>query len=133
MVLILEDTVLAKSKEEELVRILEKILVERCGFSITLIVEYKEAITGKYEEDDELKIKMQVAEIYKRVNKETAVETLEISTNQENQTTKQPIKQPVRQPFKPMNSKKSDNPDVIYGRDFEEETIKIAEIIGEMG
>ena len=26
-----------------------------------------------------------------------------------------------------------DNPDVIYGRDFEEEAIRIEEIIGEMG
>ena len=29
--------------------------------------------------------------------------------------------------------KKSDNPDVVYGRDFEEETIAIKEILGEMG
>lgn len=31
------------------------------------------------------------------------------------------------------NFKKSDNPDVVYGRDFEEETIAIKEIMGEMG
>ena len=29
--------------------------------------------------------------------------------------------------------KRSDNPDVIYGRDFEEEAIPIEEIIGDMG
>ena len=29
--------------------------------------------------------------------------------------------------------KKSDNPDVIYGRDFEEEAIRIDQIMGEMG
>lgn len=29
--------------------------------------------------------------------------------------------------------KRSDNPDVIYGRDFEEEAMKIEELIGEMG
>ena len=29
--------------------------------------------------------------------------------------------------------KKSDNPDVLYGRDFDEEAIPIEEIIGEMG
>lgn len=29
--------------------------------------------------------------------------------------------------------KRSDNPDVVYGRDFEEETIAIKEILGEMG
>ena len=29
--------------------------------------------------------------------------------------------------------KRSDNPDVIFGRDFEEETIRIEQIMGEMG
>ena len=29
--------------------------------------------------------------------------------------------------------KRSDNPDVIYGRDFEEEAIPIEDIVGEMG
>ena len=29
--------------------------------------------------------------------------------------------------------KRSDNPDVIYGRDFEEEAIPIEDVIGEMG
>ena len=29
--------------------------------------------------------------------------------------------------------KRSDNPDVIYGRDFEEEAMKIEELIGDMG
>lgn len=29
--------------------------------------------------------------------------------------------------------KRSDNPDVVYGRDFDEETIEIKEILGEMG
>ena len=65
--LLIEDNVLTRSKEAELVRIIEKILVERCGFTVTVQVEYKEAITGKYDEEDELKIEMQVAEIYKRV------------------------------------------------------------------
>lgn len=34
MVLTLEDTVINRSKEPELMRVLEKILVERCGFSV---------------------------------------------------------------------------------------------------
>ena len=29
--------------------------------------------------------------------------------------------------------KKSDNPDVLYGKDFEDETIPIEKIVGEMG
>ena len=65
--LILEDTVIARSKEEELLRILEKILVERCGFSVSLDASYKEAVSGKFAEDDELRLKLEVEQIAKRV------------------------------------------------------------------
>lgn len=69
MVLTLEDTVINRSKEPELMRVLEKILVERCGFSVRLETAYKAAKTGKYAEDNELKLKMRVDEIYHRVKK----------------------------------------------------------------
>ena len=61
------DTVLNRSKEEELVRIMEKILVERCGLKAGIQIEYREAETGKYEEEDALKIRMKVDAIYTRI------------------------------------------------------------------
>ena len=67
MCLAIEDTVIARSKEEELIHILEKILVERCGFSLAIQVTYKEAVSGKYAEEDALRLSMEVAEITKRV------------------------------------------------------------------
>ena len=51
---------LNRSKEEELVRVLEKILLDRCGLQARITVDYKEAQTGKYAEDDALKIQMRV-------------------------------------------------------------------------
>lgn len=64
--LTIEDTVLAKSKSAELIRILEKILNERCGFQVSVGMQYKEKKTGKYKEEDDLKIARQVAEITAR-------------------------------------------------------------------
>ena len=57
MELVLEDSVIAKSKEDELVGILDKVLNERCGFQVKFQTAYKEAQTGKYREDDELRIR----------------------------------------------------------------------------
>ena len=158
IVLLIEDNVLARSKEAELVRVLEKILVERCGFTITIKVEYKEAITGKYDEEDELKIKMQVAEIYKRVKSNEAMgqedfegagaSNVQVS-NKQAESSQKPLGKTIegntgngafrrRGDFNRggnfgRGAKKSDNPDVIYGRDFEEESMKIEDIIGEIG
>ncbi len=63
ILLTVEDSVLSRSKEPELVRVLEKILTERCGLRAGVEIAYKEARHGKYVEDDELKIQMRVNEI----------------------------------------------------------------------
>ncbi len=151
--LILEDSVIAKSKEDELIRILDKVLNERCGFSVKFHVDYREAAESKYREEDELKIQQIVANIADRVS---------VSSNDSNQAEVQPVQKTTaaekktapaekpKAPEKPASfnkpekrfekggfqrrfQKKSDNPDVIYGRDFDEETMNIDEIWGEMG
>ncbi len=158
ILLTVEDTVLNRSKEEELLRVLEKILVERCGFSVQLAVQYKEAQNGKYEEDEALKLQMKVAEIYHRVKgtenpgEGIAAESAEgQSANGKaapGQTRESGKATPAAGGFpKKFNGKtefrrggdafrgvkRSDNPDVIYGRDFEEEAMKLEELIGEVG
>lgn len=151
--LILEDSVIAKSKEDELIRILDKVLNERCGFSVKFHVDYREAAESKYREEDELKIQQIVANIADRVS---------VVSNDSNQGEVQPVQKttaaekkpaPAEKPkasekpasfnkpekrfekggFQRRFQKKSDNPDVIYGRDFDEETMNIDEIWGEMG
>ena len=151
--LILEDSVIAKSKEDELIRILDKVLNERCGFSVKFHVDYREAAESRYREEDELKIQQIVANIADRVS---------VASNDSNQGEVQPIQKttaaekkpaPAENPkasekpasfnkpekrfekggFQRRFQKKSDNPDVIYGRDFDEETMNIDEIWGEMG
>jgi len=69
ILLTMEDTVLNRSKEGELVRVLEKILVERCGLKAGVEVAYKEAQTGKFAQDDELRIQRKVDEIRRRAKK----------------------------------------------------------------
>lgn len=156
MDLILEDSVIAKSKEEELVGILDKVLNERCGFRIKFQTSYKETKAGKYKEDDELRIKKIVAVISSRLDGKAADEP-----GQENGAPMMPAVaakdgNPTRETkgFASVSEKKSetagersfrergmqkralkrsDNPNVIFGRDFEDESINIEEIWGEMG
>ncbi len=194
MVLTVEDTVLIRSKEEELIRVLEKILVERCGFAVSVSVQYREARTGKFEEDEALKIQMKVAEIYNRVKGSdgeqsgadgvvsgelpgtsggvvrggesatdggamgdggtgvtsanagaTGGETGKVTAGAKAGGTTKSFggkSEFKRGEFKKgerrggdfsRGIKRSDNPDVLYGRDFEEEAMKIEDLIGEMG
>ena len=162
MELTIEDTVPARDKSGELVRILEKILNERCGFQICVSLKYKEKKTGKYKEEDDLKIAGQVAEITARA-RGAAASFEETDTGskdagggngqdgrkaaQERQTDSKQAKGTLRaggalergekkgfrkgEFVRPV--KRSDNPDVIYGRDFEEDAMPIEDIIGEIG
>ncbi|HBA51189.1 MAG TPA: PolC-type DNA polymerase III, partial [Lachnospiraceae bacterium] len=72
ILLTLEDTIPNRGKEVELVRVLEKILVERCGLSTGVTVSYREASPRRYTGEDELKIQMRVNEICLRAKLETA-------------------------------------------------------------
>ena len=166
--LTIDDTVPARSRKDELIRILQKILNERCGFAVHITAAYKEKKTGKYKEEDELQIARQVAEITARVygskdglspgdmqpemtgtgteGKPGDVEVKALTP--EMKASERPSEgAPRKQEFKKGEFKKgdfkkgdfnrsvkrSDNPDVIYGRDFEEEAVPIEEIIGDMG
>lgn len=64
--LTIDDTVLNHSKEPELIRVLEKILVERCGLAAGVEVAYREAEAGRFAEDDEIRLQMKVNEIFLR-------------------------------------------------------------------
>ena len=66
MHLLIEDTVLARSKCEELGRILEKIFGERCGLPLIVYFDYREAKAGRFREEDEILISRRVAEIAAR-------------------------------------------------------------------
>ncbi|MDO4302908.1 MAG: PolC-type DNA polymerase III [Bacillota bacterium] len=174
LMLTIEDCVPARSKAEELSRILEKIFNVRCGFSIACHIVYREKSGDKNREDDDIKIARQVAEITARAlggissyeagaapaegvvsqgasndrastnaapmdgisPEERKAPSLgsvsEMAGGERRKFGKGEFKKGGRGDFK-RPIKNSDNPDVIYGRDFEEEAIPIEDIIGEMG
>ncbi len=163
MVMTVDDTVLNRSKEEELIHVMEKILVERCGFNVAIQVQYREAEEGRFAEDEALKIQMKVAEIYDRVkgsdgeNGADGESMPQGAPASPNAAPGEKKPEPVRhtegaggadrgnkggfsgkREFRRGGDsfrgvKRSDNPDVLYGRDFEEDAMKIEDIIGEMG
>ena len=177
MELVLEDSVIAKSKEDELVDILDKVMNERCGFRVKFQIAYKEAKASRYREDDALRIQKIVEGISSRLgsvargNDAVAasedLSAISIETAGRNLAVEQAKTAPLaKQKETPAASgtekksyekklyekksygrsekgadkgfqrralKRSDNPNVIFGRDFEDECINIEEIWGEMG
>lgn len=161
--LTLEDTVFGREKAQELSRILEKIYNERCGIAVQVEIDYKEKKAGKGHEEDDHRLALEVAQISARAGFPVQMKGAELSGGKtaKKEDGKQSeasgiqehaasgtsgfgetaVSAPAPKRFsggkeksdfkRPL--KRSDNPDVIYGRDFEEEAIPIEEIIGEMG
>ncbi len=164
MEIVLEDSVIAKSKEDELIGILDKVLNERCGFQVKFQTAYKEAQASKYKEEDALRIRRIVEVISSRFdgNAETFSGEPKAASAKEKEAAgtapaaEKPKTAAVAKQKSPAASgaerksygsfekgadrsmqrralKRSDNPNIIFGRDFEEESINIEEIWGEMG
>ena len=164
MVLTIKDTVLYRDLQEELIRILEKIIVERCQISASLSLEFVEVESVSHREEDEIMIRRKVAEISERVagastenrentgeekpqaamdNKgaykdadETKAVMNKVNTDvkpSDGKNAKADAKDGKADYRRPQALKRSDNPDVIYGKDFEDEAMPISEIIGEIG
>ena len=152
MHLAVKDSVFAQEKSKELVRILEKIFTERFGLSVFVEMLYVQEEKEHERADADILIDSQVAEISARAfgEKESAPEEIPKEEKQETSVPekKSEAKAEPKKPFRDNAGKKgkwngaeggrkplkrSENPDVIYGRDFEEEPIHIEEIVGEIG
>ncbi|MDE5780423.1 MAG: PolC-type DNA polymerase III [Lachnospiraceae bacterium] len=134
------DSPINRAKETELIRILEKIFCERCGIPVEVRIVYKKEDENKHENYSRQKIKLEVEAVMNNITDEK--EELHESTEKEEekkQTEKRVQKEEKTQPSAKnertytRSYKKSDNPDVLYGRDFDGEEIAISSIEGEMG
>ncbi len=153
MVLEIKDTVLYRDLQEELLRILEKIIVERCGIAASLSLVFVETKESRHREEDEIMIRRKVEEIAARIAGSSKTESLDEESSLEKKKEKDTEKRTETKgesgkktgfskgkDEKSENKadyrrpqKRSDNPDVIYGKDFEDEAMPISEVIGEIG
>ncbi|WP_022763090.1 PolC-type DNA polymerase III [Butyrivibrio sp. AD3002] len=161
--LILEESVIAEKKSEDIQRILEKILNERCGFAVKMGITYKKATAKKKEidyskETSKLAKRLEEAEErseQKHKEKEAAAAAKKAKAEGAASSDASAGKDASKNSQQSAGSKfggskfgggskffkkgtgagfkRSDDPNVIYGRDFDEETISMEEIVGEMG
>ena len=143
MELVLPDAVIAREKSGILVEYLHKVFCERCGMDLKIDLQFAEAKESKYRRNAVIQIRQEVENVLKHAkldgdNEENSQEEKNEKTDskQRNSNTKQNQKHQGR---KDQNNdyrggfRKDSNPDVIYGRDFEGETIPLESITGEMG
>ena len=162
LILTMDETIIAKTRTDEIIEFLEKVICERCGMNLKIFPQYRKPQESKYRKNSEEQIRQEVAGIVARTKlvmegkskepeeKEETVETEEKTkttakmagnradtskngTNYAKPKQKFEKRGEFRRKFESDNGKKSMNPDVIYGRDFEEESMEIEKIDGPIG
>ena len=159
MKLTLEDTMIAHEKEKELIEALNSILNIRCGLNVSIYVDYKEPQKSKFKEENEHKVNLMVQEITRRAggNRNEGSDGSEFADYGEEKKEEKKEAKPAenqkkvekantaknagkdnkgeieKKEKKRMPLKRSDAPDVIYGRDFDDDTIPIKDIVDEIG
>ena len=161
MLLTIEKSVIARDKAGELIRILEKVFRERCGLELTVQLQEIPAKMSAARKNSDLLIEQEVEQISQRVRANLDQEHGDDSEKQPQKQEKKAGKEEwmVAQEKKPAGSnapkaagtaaekggrggrsgeyrrpmRQSDNPDVLFGKDFEDETIEIVTIQQEMG
>ena len=143
----LEDTVIAHGYEQELHDILDKIFCQRCGQKLIIDFSYKEPVASKYRENSQILIDNQIAEITRQNRmRQQQKELLNAEEGEQDTGSEKPASPAGKDVGNEKKSfgkgggrrggfaaKKSNNPDVIYGREFDDEPIPIQEISGEIG
>ena len=164
MTLILEDTLIARESQDELIEVLDKIIRERCGIQTKFDIQFVEKKESHYKKDTDHQIDLEVESIVRRTaaaksehEQEHAEDEMLGAVAKENEADTSKNQSPKEQSAKVAKTKsaadagsrqngkkggvkkreyglkRSDNPDVFYGRDFDEEAVTIDTIQGEVG
>lgn len=133
-----EDTALNRFLIAELIRILEKIFIERCGLNVIFSFKFDKLIVNETMEE-------KIINSYYETNKNIKIEefvsldTLSKGNNnlqadknvKDNSVSK--LKKQEKSAYLKKEFVKNINPDLIYGKDFLEDFILLKDIVGEMG
>lgn len=146
MILELTDTIVAQGKKDHLVEYLERIFAERFLRPISIRVAYKKAKDSKLKYNDQ-KIRQEVDAILEhsktiQASKPVPEDAPSKDVSEQKNAKKSEIKvqkSALKQAFGGKKERFSpfkrnpDDPNLLYGRDFDDDTIELSTVVGEMG
>lgn len=122
----LTDSIVAQGKKDSLTEFLRLVFKDRFQMDVEVRVVYEKAKDSKLKYNDQ-KLRQEVDDILKNsaaVKKEKEKEAKEEK--------KEPAEKQTHT-YGSYTKKPSDDPNLIYGRNFDDETIELKQVIGEMG
>ena len=136
------DTIVSEGRREAIIEYLEEILNKRFQIGAEVRVSYKEAFGKNGREQEEERIQQEINEIFRRravqrgeeepkavEKKRTSPKETTSLKRREKDTGKREFKK--KEFYRPL--KQGDDPNLIYGKSFEDEPIPLEQVVTEMG
>ena len=130
-----EDSIVAQGKAEAIIQLLKEVYENRCQIPVDIRVTYTEAKKSKMQEHNAIQLQQAINAIVEQnalVQDEIKAEkAAKLEAKKEEKAEKAAKVQEKLTYIRPV--KQSDDPNLVYGRDFEDEPIALSNVIGEMG
>ena len=133
-----EDSIVAEGKAELILSLLKEVYEERCNISVDIRVVYHEAKKSKMQEHNALRLQQEVnAIVEQNTAKQDEIKEAKAAEQEAKKAAKEEKAAKAAAYVKKQDTyraaKKSDDPNLIYGRDFEDEPMELRHVVGEMG
>ncbi len=141
----LNDTIVSQGKKESLTGYLKEVYENRFGLDIDIRVMYETRKESRLKYN-ELKVRQEVDEILKASaaahteKEEESVKVTASKAEEKKESGKNSSQKPSGQRYSgfkkreaSMSVRRSNDPNIVYGRDFDDEPLKLSQVVGEMG
>ena len=133
-----EDNIVAEGKAEAILTLLKEVFEERCHVPVDIRVIYHEAKKSKMQEHNALRLQQEVNAIVEHnTAKQDEMKEAKEAEREAKKVAKEEKAAKAASFAKKQDTyraaKKSEDPNLIYGRDFEDEPIELRHVVGEMG
>ncbi len=133
-----EDSIVAEGKAESILALLKEVFEERCNIPVDIRAIYHEAKKSKMQEHNALRLQQEVnAIVEQNTAKQDEMKEAKEAEREAKKVAKEEKAAKAASFTKKQDTyraaKKSDDPNLIYGRDFEDEPMELRHVVGEMG
>ena len=133
-----EDTIVAEGKAESILALLKEIFEQRCNIPVDVRAEYLHVKKSKMQEHNALKLQQEVNAIVEQneakqdeMKADKEAERAAKKADKEEKAAKAATYAKRQDTYR--TAKKSEDPNLIYGRDFDDEPMELCQVVGEMG
>ncbi len=128
------DKIYDKEAVDDLLRILDRVFNERCGFRVKVDVKYLDLGGKGNMEKSEAKMRQKISFLTESLKKEQALkQNISLEEKEKKKKENPSEKKETYSKNKNISVRRSDNPEVLYGRDFDDEPITLDQVVEEMG